>query len=78
MFESVRNKVYTPRRGPTLESMSTDHGARTIVSVLNLKWRQAMIDPYAEVDAEVQEALDKELGRQRTTIELIASENFQW
>ncbi|CAN5595336.1 serine hydroxymethyltransferase [soil metagenome] len=35
-----------------------------------------MIGPYTEVDAEVQEALDGELERQRTTIELIASENF--
>jgi glycine hydroxymethyltransferase len=36
-----------------------------------------MIGPYTEVvDADVQEALDGELERQRTTIELIASENF--
>ncbi len=35
-----------------------------------------MIGPYTEVDSEVQEALDGELERQRTTIELIASENF--
>ncbi|MDQ3302020.1 MAG: serine hydroxymethyltransferase [Actinomycetota bacterium] len=35
-----------------------------------------MIDPYTEVDSEVQAALDGELERQRTTIELIASENF--
>jgi glycine hydroxymethyltransferase len=36
-----------------------------------------VIGPYTEVvDAEVQEALDSELERQRTTIELIASENF--
>ena len=36
-----------------------------------------MIGPYTEVvDAEVQEALDGELERQRSTIELIASENF--
>jgi glycine hydroxymethyltransferase len=36
-----------------------------------------LIGPYTEVvDAEVQEALDGELERQRTTIELIASENF--
>ena len=36
-----------------------------------------MIGPYTEVvDAEVQEALDGELDRQRATIELIASENF--
>ena len=36
-----------------------------------------MIGPYTEVvDAEVQEALDGELERQRNTIELIASENF--
>ena len=36
-----------------------------------------MIGPYTEVvDSKVQEALDGELDRQRTTIELIASENF--
>ena len=36
-----------------------------------------MIGPYTEaVDSEVQEALDGELERQRTTLELIASENF--
>jgi glycine hydroxymethyltransferase len=36
-----------------------------------------MIGPYTEVvDAEVQAALDGELDRQRTNIELIASENF--
>jgi glycine hydroxymethyltransferase len=35
-----------------------------------------MIGPYTGVDSEVQEALDGELERQRTTIELIASENF--
>ncbi len=36
-----------------------------------------MIGPYTEVvDGLVQEALDGELERQRTTIELIASENF--
>jgi glycine hydroxymethyltransferase len=36
-----------------------------------------LIGPYTEVvDAEVQEALDGELERQRSTIELIASENF--
>ncbi|HEY6714642.1 MAG TPA: serine hydroxymethyltransferase [Rubrobacter sp.] len=36
-----------------------------------------MIGPYTEaVDSEVQEALEGELERQRTTIELIASENF--
>src|SRR5687767_8872678 len=36
-----------------------------------------MLGPYTEVvDSEVQEALDGELERQRTTIELIASENY--
>jgi glycine hydroxymethyltransferase len=36
-----------------------------------------MLGPYTEVvDSVVQEALDGELERQRTTIELIASENF--
>ena len=36
-----------------------------------------MIRPYTEVvDTELQEALDGELERQRSTIELIASENF--
>ena len=35
-----------------------------------------MIGPYTEViDAEVQGALDGELDRQRSTIELIASED---
>jgi glycine hydroxymethyltransferase len=35
-----------------------------------------MIGPHTEVDSEVQAALDGELERQRTTVELIASENF--
>ena len=35
-----------------------------------------MIGPYTDVDSEVQDALDGELERQRTSIELIASENF--
>jgi glycine hydroxymethyltransferase len=36
-----------------------------------------MIGPYTEVvDPEVQDALDGELERQRTTLEMIASENF--
>ena len=36
-----------------------------------------MLGPYTEVvDSAVQEALDGELERQRSTIELIASENF--
>jgi len=35
-----------------------------------------MIGPYTEVDSKVQAALDGELERQRTCIELIASENF--
>ncbi|MGF1470467.1 MAG: serine hydroxymethyltransferase [Rubrobacteraceae bacterium] len=35
-----------------------------------------MIGSHVEIDAEVQDALDGELARQRTTIELIASENF--
>jgi glycine hydroxymethyltransferase len=36
-----------------------------------------LIGPYTKtVDSEVQEAIDGELERQRTTIELIASENF--
>jgi glycine hydroxymethyltransferase len=35
-----------------------------------------LLGPYTEVDSEVQAALDGELERQRTTIELIASENF--
>jgi glycine hydroxymethyltransferase len=46
------------------------------ISKLTLKRRYKMIGPYTEVDSEVQEALDGELERQRTTIELIASENF--
>jgi glycine hydroxymethyltransferase len=35
-----------------------------------------VIGPYTEIDSEVQAAVDGELERQRTTIELIASENF--
>src|ERR687898_56313 len=35
-----------------------------------------MIGPYTEIDSKVQAALDGELERQRTSIELIASENF--
>ena len=32
--------------------------------------------PLAELDPEVSQAIDKELGRQRATLEMIASENF--
>ena len=35
-----------------------------------------MSQKLAELDPEIQEVLDKELGRQRSTIEMIASENF--
>jgi glycine hydroxymethyltransferase len=44
--------------------------------VLNLNRRSKVIRGQIEVDSEVQAALDGELDRQRTTIELIASENF--
>ncbi len=36
------------------------------------------LDELRKVDAEVAEAIDAELNRQRNTIELIASENFTW
>jgi len=36
----------------------------------------SFLSPLAEVDPEVAEALDLELGRQRSTLEMIASENF--
>jgi glycine hydroxymethyltransferase len=36
----------------------------------------SMYDPLASVDPEVAAALDAELGRQRSTLEMIASENF--
>ena len=32
--------------------------------------------PLSEVDPEVAAALEQELGRQRSTLEMIASENF--
>lgn len=35
-----------------------------------------MSAPLAEVDPDIAELLDKELGRQRDTLEMIASENF--
>ncbi|OOK79184.1 serine hydroxymethyltransferase family protein [Mycobacterium kansasii] len=35
-----------------------------------------MSAPLAEVDPEIAELLGKELGRQRDTLEMIASENF--
>jgi glycine hydroxymethyltransferase len=36
----------------------------------------SFLSPLAEVDPEVAEALEQELGRQRSTLEMIASENF--
>ncbi|MCA1739059.1 MAG: serine hydroxymethyltransferase [Actinobacteria bacterium] len=45
-------------------------------SYTNSEAEVEVIGPYTEVDSEVQAALDGELERQRTTIELIASENF--
>lgn len=36
------------------------------------------LDELRKIDAEVAEAIDAELNRQRNTIELIASENFTW
>ena len=36
----------------------------------------SMYDSLATVDPEVAAALDAELGRQRSTLEMIASENF--
>ena len=35
-----------------------------------------MSAPQADVDPDIAELLDKELGRQRDTLEMIASENF--
>ena len=35
-----------------------------------------MSAPLAELDPEIADLLDKELGRQRDTLEMIASENF--
>src|SRR5919107_938200 len=63
-------------RSPTgsLNHHLSRHGAGHLS---NPKRRYILIGPYTEaVDSEVQEALDGELERQRTTIELIASENF--
>ena len=36
----------------------------------------SFLSPLAEVDPEVAAALEQELGRQRSTLEMIASENF--
>lgn len=38
--------------------------------------RSVMSAPLAELDPEIADLLDKELGRQRDTLEMIASENF--
>lgn len=35
-----------------------------------------MSAPLVEVDPDIADLLDKELGRQRDTLEMIASENF--
>tara|TARA_B110000977_G_scaffold21818_1_gene26146 strand:- start:1335 stop:2663 length:1329 start_codon:yes stop_codon:yes gene_type:complete len=40
------------------------------------KTMNTMSQKLAELDPEIQEVLDKELGRQRSTLEMIASENF--
>src|ERR1035441_4389655 len=37
---------------------------------------QRMARPLAEVDPEIHEAIQREVGRQRSQLELIASENF--
>ena len=37
---------------------------------------ERMARPLAEVDPEVYEAIQREVGRQRSQLELIASENF--
>ena len=53
------------------ESLTTDAPAAAVAgaeSVFN--------QPLAEVDPEIAEVLEQELNRQRTTLEMIASENF--
>src|SRR5215203_1052550 len=63
-------------RSPT-GSLNHHFPRRGAGHVSNPKRRYILIGPYTEaVDSEVQEALEGELERQRTTIELIASENF--
>ena len=42
----------------------------------NAPREDSFLAPLAEVDPEVAEALALELNRQRTTLEMIASENF--
>jgi len=71
-FESGWGNLYTPRK---LAGGEASGGAGPVPRII-LKWRLKVIGPYTEVDSEVQAALDGELERQRTTIELIASENF--
>src|SRR5829696_9992775 len=63
-------------RSPT-GSLNHHFPRRGAGHVSNPKRRYILIGSYTEaVDSEVQEALEGELERQRTTIELIASENF--
>ena len=43
---------------------------------VNVSDQSTFIAPLSEVDPEIAEVLTKELGRQRGTLEMIASENF--
>ncbi|HEU4755015.1 MAG TPA: serine hydroxymethyltransferase [Agromyces sp.] len=53
------------------ESLTTDAPADAVAGVASV-----FNQPLAEVDPEIAEVLEQELNRQRTTLEMIASENF--
>ena len=53
------------------ESLTTDAPADAVAGVASVFNR-----PLAEVDPEIAEVLEQELNRQRSTLEMIASENF--
>lgn len=53
------------------ESLTTDAPAAAVAGA-----QSVFNQPLAEVDPEIAEVLEQELNRQRTTLEMIASENF--
>ncbi|MUN07131.1 serine hydroxymethyltransferase [Agromyces luteolus] len=59
------------RSHPLAESLTTDAPADAVAGAASV-----FNQPLAEVDPEIAEVLEQELNRQRTTLEMIASENF--
>ena len=48
------------------------------MAVAEQTWQSYQAAGLAEIDPTVASLVDKELGRQRDQLELIASENFTW